>query len=424
VDDLPLSALALALLVLLTLSAFFSMSETVMMAANRHRLRHLAQRGDRGAQLAEALLARTSRLLGVIVLASTFVNTTAATLVCLITIGHFGERQWQLGLAALVTTLGLLIFAEITPKVVGAAYADRLIGLFGYLWTPLIKLLSPAVWFVDGAATLLQRTFGIRRPVSDVAPPLTQEELRSLVMESRELIPGKAGSVLHNLFELGEVKVEDIMTPRGQVEVLDIDAPWDEVQSHLANCQHGRLPVCSESLDRLIGVLHVRRLVGQLQREEFDVAALIELAQAPYYVPAGTAAFSQLTFFQENRQRVGFVVDEYGEILGILTLEDIVEEIVGEFTTSLPGAGHVLTWAEDGTVLVDGSRSLRDLKRQLGLNFPLAGPKTLNGLILEYFRDIPEAGVGLKIAGIAIEIIQTQDRSVRTARLFRPAALR
>ena len=210
------------------------------------------------------------------------------------------------------------------------------------------------------------------------------------------------------------------MTPRGNVEILDLDLPWEEVRTQLATSHHSRLPVCRESLDNLLGILPVRRLLGNIGDSEFNEAMLLEQIQPAYYVPAGTAAFSQLAFFQENRQRIGFVVDEYGEILGLLTLEDIIEEFVGEFTTSLPGLDKSLTWAPDGTAIVEGSRQLRDINRMLDLQFPLDGPKTLNGLILEHFQDIPEAGVSVKLVGIAVEILQTQDRSVVTARISRP----
>ena len=210
------------------------------------------------------------------------------------------------------------------------------------------------------------------------------------------------------------------MTPRGNIEILDIDCPWDEVLIQLSTSHHSRLPVCRGSLDQLLGVLQARRLIGPLRNEDFDEAQLINHLQPPYYIPAGTAVFSQLAFFQENHQRIGFVVDEYGDILGVLTLEDIIEELVGDFTTSLPGLGNSLYWDSDGSAMVEGSRQLRDLNRMLGLDFPLDGPKTLNGLILEHFQDIPESGVSIKLTGILVEIVHTQDRSVVTTRIFRP----
>lgn len=210
------------------------------------------------------------------------------------------------------------------------------------------------------------------------------------------------------------------MTPRAQIEILDIDRPWDEVLDQMGTSHHSRLPVCRESLDQLLGVLALRRVLGEANRGPLREETIMDLLTDPYYVPAGTAAFTQLAYFQENRQRIGFVVDEYGDILGLLTLEDIIEEIVGKFTTSLPGLDNSITWDSEGIALVEGSRLLRDINRMLTLDLPVDGPKTLNGLILEQLQEIPEAGVSVKIAGVAIEVVYTEDRSVKTARLFRP----
>ena len=212
------------------------------------------------------------------------------------------------------------------------------------------------------------------------------------------------------------------MTPRGSIEILDLDQPWEEVKNQLATSHHSRLPTCRESLDQLVGILPVRRLLASLGDPDFDEATLLGQLQAPYYIPAKTAVFSQLAFFQENRQRIGFVVDEYGDILGLLTLEDIIEEFVGDFTTSMPGLSQELRWTAEGDAVVEGSRPLRDINRMLGLDFPLDGPKTLNGLILEHFQDIPESGISIKLTEIAVEILQTQNRSVVTVRIFRPGS--
>ena len=420
-DDIPLSALSLTLVVLLALSAFFSLSETAMMAANRFRLRHLAQSGHHGAQKALDLLGRTDKMLGVILLGNNLVNSAAATLVSVIAIEMFGEEKWALGAGTLAVTFAILVFSEITPKIIGATHADRLALFLGYVLTPLLRLFYPAVWFINLFASALLRLLHLSPEPNTETARLSPEELRSLVLESSHLIPTKHRTILSSLFELNNITVEDVMTPRGSIEILDLDLPWEEVKNQLATSHHSRLPVCRESLDRLLGILPVRRLLGSLGDSEFDEESLLEHIQPAYYSPSGTAAFSQLAFFQENRQRIGFVVDEYGEILGLLTLEDIIEEFVGEFTTSLPGLDKSLTWSSDGTVIVEGSRQLRDINRMLDLQFPLDGPKTLNGLILEHFQDIPEAGVSIKLVDVAVEILQTQDRSVVTARISRPA---
>lgn len=408
------------MVLLLGLSAFFSLSETAMMASNRFRLRHLAQSGDRGAQKALDLLGKTDKMLGVILLGNNLVNSAAATLVSLIALELFGENEWALGAGTLAVTFAILVFSEITPKITGATYADKLALLLGHILTPLLRLFYPAVWFINLFANGLLRLFHLAPKPDPESGRLSPDELRSLVLESSHLIPQKHRTILSSLFELNHITVEDLMTPRGNIEIIDLDRPWDEVLRQLATSHHSRLPVCRQSLDQLLGVLPVRRLLGNLGNPDFDEATLQPLLQPSYYIPAGTAVFSQLAFFQENRQRIGFVVDEYGEILGLLTLEDIIEEFVGDFTTTLPGLGQEITWSAEGYAIVEGTRPLRELNRMLALNFPVDGPKTLNGLILEYFQDIPEAGTSIKLAGVPVEILQTQDRSVITVRIFRP----
>lgn len=418
--DIPLSALLALLAVLLVLSGVFSGSETAMMAANRYRLRHLGNSGHRGAGLALELLDKTDKLLGLILLGNTLLNAAAATLTGIIALRLFGDSKWVLELGTLCITFALLVISEISPKVVCAAYADRLAPILSYLLSPLLRLVFPIIWFVNLFVSALLGVLGLKRSTMHEEAVLSPEELRSLVLESAHFIPKKHRGMLSNLFELNDIRVEDVMTPRRAIEILDLDQSWDDVLAQLATSHHSRLPVCRGSLDQLLGILPVRRLIREAHRGELGLDLLQNQLLAPYYIPAGTAAFSQLAFFQEGRQRIGFIVDEYGEILGLLTLEDIIEEIVGEFTTSMPGLGSTLAWDGDGTAVVDGHRSLRDINRMLQLNFPLDGPKTLNGQILEYFQDIPVAGISFKIAGVAVEILQTQDRSIKTARLFRP----
>jgi len=420
VDEIPLSAQLITLVVLLAMSAFFSLSETAMMASNRFRLRHLAQSGHRGAEKALNLLNQTDKMLGVILLGNNLINSAAATLVSLIAIELFGEEKWALGAGTLGVTFAILVFSEITPKIIGANHADRLALLLGHILTPLLRLFYPIVWFINLFASGLLRLLRLTPQESDDSTRMSPEELRSLVLESARLMPHKHQAILSSLFDLNTITVEDVMTPRRNIEILDLDRHWEEVLTQLATSHHSRLPVCRESLDQLVGVLSVRRLVRDMGTPDFDEAMLLNQLQPPYYIPSGTPVFSQLAFFQENRQRIGFVVDEYGEILGLLTLEDIIEEFVGDFTTSLPGLGTSLNWSPEGSAIIEGSRSLREINRMLGLDFPLDGPKTLNGLILDYLQDIPEADLSLKLGGIPIEILQTQDRSVVTARIYRP----
>jgi len=421
-ENISVSVLFGLLGVLLILSGIFSMSETVMMAANRYRLRHLEQGGNRGARQALELLARTDRLLSVILLFNNLVNSAAAILVSVITIELFGDDKWALAAGTLAITFAILVFSEISPKVVGANFADRLAPLFSYVLAPLLRFTYPVVWFVNLFVSALLGALRLQTLPTNRESRLTPEELRTIVLESGNFIPHKHHSILLNLFELEAITVKDVMTPRAAIEALDLAAPREEVMLRLSTCYHTRLPVYREDPGNIMGILHLRRVISPLQRGELDIAEIEAQIQEPYYIPANTAVFAQLQFFQENRQRIGIVVDEYGEVLGLVTLEDILEEIIGEFTTSAPSPASDLHWSREGSVLVEGSRPLREINRKLGTSFPLDGPKTLNGLILEHFQDIPEAGVSIKVADIPIEIIQTHDRRVKVVRVYRPAA--
>ena len=393
-----------------------------MMAANRYRMRHLAQGGHRGARLALDLLARTDKLLGVILLFNNLINAAAATLVSVIAIQLFGEAEWALGAGTLLVTFLILVFAEITPKVIGAGNADRLAPAVSFILSPLLRLFQPVVWFVNlfvGALLFLTR---MKPRSNEDVPHFSPEELRTLVLEAGHFIPHQHQSILLNLFDLESITVEDIMVPRGMFEAIDLAAPIEVIRQQLATSYHARLPVYEADPGNVIGILQQRRLLGALLAGSLSKESLREHLAEPYFIPAATPVYAQLQFFQENQERLGLIVDEYGEIEGLVTLEDIIEELIGKFTTRLPDSSGVIAWSQNGSALVDGGRSVRELNRKLGLALPLEGAKTLNGLILEHFQDIPETGVSLKIAGGAMEIIQTQDRMVKTVRLFRPAA--
>ena len=420
--DVPLSAQFAALGVLLIISGFFSLAETAMMAANRYRMRHLAQGGHRGARLALDLLARTDKLLGVILLFNNLINAAAATLVSVIAIQLFGEAEWALGAGTLLVTFLILVFAEITPKVIGAGNADRLAPAVSFILSPLLRLFQPVVWFVNlfvGALLFLTR---MKPRSNEDVPHFSPEELRTLVLEAGHFIPHQHQSILLNLFDLESITVEDIMVPRGMFEAIDLAAPIEVIRQQLATSYHARVPVYEADPGNVIGILQQRRLLGALLAGSLSKESLREHLAEPYFIPAATPVYAQLQFFQENQERLGLIVDEYGEIEGLVTLEDIIEELIGKFTTRLPDSSGAIAWSQNGSALVDGGRSVRELNRKLGLALPLEGAKTLNGLILEHFQDIPETGVSLKIAGVAMEIIQTQDRMVKTVRLFRPAA--
>lgn len=418
-EDYPLSALSMVLVVLLVASGFFSMAETSMMAANRYRLRHLASQGHRGARLAIRLLSSTDKMLGVILLGNNLINAAAATLVSVIAIELFGEEEWALAAGTLFVTFIILVFSEITPKIIGAANADRLAVVLSFLLWPMLRATYPLVWFVNLFSVGLLNLLRLK-PTNHGTPGLTTEELRSVVLESNHFVPTAHREILVNLFDLEHVTVEDIMTPRGEIESIDISAPLDDIVVKLATSFHTRLPVYDGEPGNIIGILHLRRLLGGTLGGAISHELLKTGLADPYFVPAETPVYDQLRFFRENRQRLGLVVDEYGELRGLVTVEDIVEEIVGKFTTSMPGSAAAFAWGDDGSALVDGGSSLREINRLLGIDLPTDGPKTLNGLILEHFQDIPEMDVGLRINGIAMEIVQTENRRVKSVKIHRP----
>jgi Mg2+/Co2+ transporter CorB len=418
-DDIPISALLSALVILLVISAFFSISEISMMSLNRYRLRHLAQQGHRGAKLATSLLAQTDKLLGVILLGNNLVNAMAAALVTIIAVRFFGNSELAVSLATLAVTFLILVFSEISPKIMGAAYPEKVAFPASYVLKPLIRLFYPAIWFVN---LFVQSLLWIlrMRPSEAQEHKISMPELRTLVLEASGFIPKKHQSVLLNLFELEEVTVDDVMTPRSQMEAIDLAAEPDIIWQQLTTSHHTQLPVYQGELNNLVGILHTRKVLHQAQGEQISIESLKQILREPYFIPAGTPLLTQLQNFQENQRKFGIVVDEYGELQGLVTMADILEEIVGEFTTRSPLKASLFHAQDDGGWLIDGSCSLRDLNRKLGTKFPLDGPKTLNGLILEHFEDIPEAGTSFRIADHTLEIVQTQDRVVKVVRLCPP----
>jgi Mg2+/Co2+ transporter CorB len=389
-----------------------------MMAVNRYRLQHLVQRGHRGARLASQLLLKTDKLLGVILLGNNLLNAAAAGLVTMIALRYFGSNEYAFSIATAVVTFLILVFSEITPKVLGATYSDKLVLFVSYLLTPLLKLLSPIIWFINLFVNAILWVLRLKPNAAESSHKLSPEELRSLVLEASHFIPPKHRSILNNLFDLEKVTVDDVMIPRNQIEAIDINTPEDQLREQLATSYHTRLPVYKDQLDNVLGIAHIRQVLSLLQNEELNAQRLEQTLRKPYFIPAGTLLFPQLQQFQENQHRIGLVVDEYGELMGLVTLEDILEEIIGEFTTHSPWHADKYEQQPDGSVLVQGTSLLRNLNRKLGTQFPLDGPKTLNGLILEHFQDIPEAGTSFKIGEHALEIMQTQDRVVKVVRLI------
>jgi Mg2+/Co2+ transporter CorB len=419
-ETLSISTLFGLLAGLLFLSACFSASETAMMAINRYRLRHAAETGHRGAILTLSLLNQTDKLLGVILLGNNLVNIAAATLATIISIRLFGESDVALSLATLLLTFLILVFSEVTPKVLGASYPERVAYPAAYALTPMLKLAYPVVWFVNLFVQAILRLLRIKPPEPGHGSRLGLEELRTIVLESSGVLPREHHRILVNLLELEDITVDDVMTPRNQIEAIDIEDDPERLRQQISTSHHTRLVVHAGSADNLLGVLHVRRVLHALTGEELDPDTLKENLEEPYFVPAGTPLFTQLRNFQSSRRRLALVVDEYGELQGLVTLEDLLEEMVGEFTTQAPSDTGYLRREEDGSWLAEGTVLLRHLNRKLGLSLPLDGPKTLNGLLLEQFEDIPEAGVSLKLGDVPVEIVQTQDRAVKMARIYLP----
>lgn len=417
-DDIPLSWQLGALAGLLLIGAFFSIAETSLMSLNRYRLRHLAKAGHRGARLASALLAKTDKLLGVILLGNNFANAAAATLVSVISVRLFGAGEMVLAGGTLAVTFAILVFGEISPKVIAATYPEKLAFASSYLLYPLLKLTYPVVWFVNLFVSAFLSLLRIKTNFSETAHAIGMEELRTIVTESGKFIPKKHQSILLNLFDLEKATVDDVMTAHTHIEAVDFDAPLETILQQIATSHHTRMLVRQGAAEEIIGVIHIRKVMHQARNGELTMDMLREVIAEPYYVPSGTPLYTQLQQFQEKQQRLALVVDEYGELKGLVTLEDILEEIVGDFTTQSPMRSAAYHRQPDGSWLVDGGAPLRDLNRRLGLHFPLDGPKTLNGLVLEHFEDIPEPGTSFKIGGHTLEIVQAQERIVKSVRIY------
>jgi len=419
-ENIPLSAQFTVLGILLLLSGFFSIAETSMMALNRYRLKALVRMGHRGARIASELLAQTDRLLGVILLGNNLVNAAAAVLVSVITVRLFGDDEIALALGTLAVTFLILVFSEITPKVIGAAYAEAIAPPIAFVLKPLLRLLYPVVWFVNLFVQTLLWLLRLK-PADSANNKMTPEELRTLVLEAGNYIPKKHQSILLNLFDLEQITVDDVMTPRSQIEVININAPPATLREQIATAYHRRLPLYDGQPDNIVGVILVRKALGISQTDEEFTAQLRGLMREPYFAPSGTPLFTQLQQFQEHQDRLCFIVDEYGELMGLLTLEDIVEELIGEFATHSPLQPGRFHAQSDGSYLVEGGSLLRELNRKLGYRFPLDGPKTLNGIVLEHLREIPEPGTSLEISGHRIDIVQTQDRVIKAISLPPPS---
>lgn len=419
---MPFWAQLLALALLILCSAFFAMAETALMAANRYRLRHMAKRGSRRAITTLWLLDRTDKLLSLVLIANTLINAMATALVTAIAIDSFGHDDNVITISTGVVAFLLIVFAEISPKVIGATFPEKIALPTSMVLKPLMAVAKPVIWFVNLFVTLVLKLFRIKAGAHAHEARLSPEELRSIVLEGGNFIPQKHKSILLNLFDLETISVEDIMTPRSQVEALNLELTVEEIKRELTTCYHNKLPVYEGEINRIVGILHVRKAVALLnQDEELTVEHFRALLSTPYFIPQDTRLFTQLQYFQENRERLGIIVDEYGEVQGLVTLDDIIEEMIGEFTTSTPGAARAdsFGWTEQGECLLEGATALRDINKRLGLNFPLDGPKTLNGMMLELLQEIPESPISLKVGNCIVEVVQVQNQSIKVVKLIR-----
>jgi Mg2+/Co2+ transporter CorB len=422
VEQIPLWAQIGAIIVLLLCSGFFSISETAMMALNRHRLKHLVNKGVLGAKTTQSLLARTDELLGVILIGNNLLNTIIPVLTTSIALRTFGSNNVVLSVATGIVAFLIIVFAEITPKIVGATYPDKIALPASFVIAPLMRVLKPVIWFVNLFSNAILLALRINAK-GGRDQRLSTDELRTIVLEAGNYLPTKHRSILLNLFDLENITVDDVMIPRRRIEALDLDAPFEEILHQLETCYHNQLIVYQGDIDRVLGVLHVRKTLSALHKQELDLETLRELLSEPYFVPSGTPVFPQLQYFQETRHRAALVVNEYGELQGLVTPEDILEELIGEFTTSIPrGVGTRRGWNDQGECIVAGSMPLRELNRWLQISLPTDGPKTLNGLILETLEEIPEGDVCVKIDGVQLEVLQSDDQAIRTVKVFKPKA--
>jgi len=414
--EVPLGLLFLLLGILILLSAFFSGSETALMTLNRYRLRHLMKKGHAGAARAHQLLQRPDRLIGVILLGNNFVNILAssvATVIAIRLVGGDAAIAWAAGLLTVV----ILIFSEVTPKTLAALHPERLAFSCALPLKLLLKLLYPVVWLTNLLANGLLRLLGVsaEHPTQQV---LTPEELRIAVAEAGAMIPSSHRQMLLSILDLGKASVEEIMIPRQEVEAIDLNEPMEEIIRQLRNSHFTRLPIYEGAIDNIVGIIHIRAALHTMLSRDFDKAKLRAVAQEPYFIPEGTPLSRQLLNFQREKRHLGLVVDEYGDFQGLLTLADVLEEIVGEFTTDPSDNIPEVHPQEDGSVLVAGSASVRELVRTGGWDLPTDGPRTMNGLILEYMETIPEPGTSLMLCGYPMEILQTQDNAVKMVRIW------
>lgn len=415
-DDLPLAAELALLICLLLMSAFFAASETGLMTLNRYRLKTRAQQGHRGSRLAQKLLDRPDRLIGLLLLGKNFSDNAATVVATLLAIKLFGDNEAVLAITTAALTITMLVFSDAAPKTLAALYPERVGIPSAYINYPLQWLLTPVVWVVSLLSNGVLRGLGVTK--EDAAThSLSAEELRTVVVEAGAMIPQRHQRMLLSILDLEHATVEDIMIPRNEIIGIDLSEPWEKIHEVIVASSHTRLPVFNGSIDDLKGVVHLRKLVRAAALGQLNLESLLALVRDPYFIPEGTPLNQQLLNFQDQKRRIGFVVDEYGDIQGLVTLEDILEEVVGEFTSDPATRQKHVTLDHDGSALVSGNVTIRSLNRSLQWKLPTDGPKTLNGLVVEQLGDIPKSGRKVRIASYEFEIIEARANAVKTARV-------
>ncbi|MFM2483095.1 HlyC/CorC family transporter [Celerinatantimonas sp. YJH-8] len=415
-DDISTGGLIIILVLMILLSAFFSSSETGMMSLNRYRLKHLVKSNHRSAKRTERLLKRTDRLIGLILIGNNLVNIIASAIATVLGLRLFPE--YGLVIATFGLTLIILVFAEVTPKTMAALYPERFAFTSSWILEPLMKLLFPVIWLVNSISNTLLIIFRMN-PKKVASSALNPEELRTVVNEAGTLIPRRHQDMLLSILDLEHVTVDDIMVPRNDISGIDINDDWESILKQLTHTSHTRLLLYRDNIDDAVGFVHARDALRLLVKDQFDKTTLLRAVKEIYFIPENTPLNIQLGKFQRRKERIGLIVDEYGDIQGLVTLEDILEEIVGDFTTTLsPTPSEEIHSQPDGSYIIEGTTNIRDLNKELGWDLPTDGPRTLNGLIVEYLEDIPKSPVSMRIAGYPIEVLEIDNNAIKQARVL------
>ncbi|TMP27336.1 magnesium/cobalt efflux protein [Pseudoalteromonas rubra] len=415
-DDISTSALFIILGVLVLLSGYFSSSETGIMSINRYRLRHLVKEKHKSAQRVDELLKRPDRLIGLILIGNNLVNIAASAVATVLGMRLLGDAG--IVVATFALTLVILIFAEVTPKTLAALYPEKIAFPSSVILKLLLKILFPVVVTVNWITNGMLKLIGVS-PEQIEEHSLSKEELKTVLNESGAMLPTNHQDMMTSILDLDHVTVEDIMIPRSEINAIDINDDWKVISKQLTNAQHTRVLLYRDQIDDAVGFIHSRDALRLLTKEQFDKPSLLRAVREIYYIPESTSLNTQLLKFQQNKERIGLVVDEYGDIQGLVTLEDILEEVVGDFTTTkTPAPSDEVDIQNDGSVMVDGGANVRDLNKEMRWHLPTEGPKTLSGLIVEYLEDIPQTQLGLKIAGYPMEVVEIKENMIKVVKVY------